>query len=217
MNLLDLYYKLLEVFGYQNWWPVDYEYHKTHKTNPKDEIIIGAILTQNTAWKNVEKALDNLKMHKSMSLKKIIEIDDTTLQKLVRPAGFFKRKSKILKDIANMLETKSVDRKTLLNINGIGKETADSILLYAYDKPFFVIDTYTKRILGRIYNIHLKEYDEYAEYIKSQIPKNIDIYKEFHALIVKLAKEYCRKKPQCDSCLLEHNCIFTSINNMKTL
>lgn len=205
MSLLDLYNTLLKAFGYQNWWPVDYNYHKIHKTEPKDEVIIGAVLTQNTAWKNVEKALLNLKNAKALSLGAIKKLDLGTLQELIRPAGFFKRKSMILKEVATNIHS-SITREELLNISGIGKETADSILLYAYNKPYFVIDAYTKRILNRLYDVYFKEYDEWADFIKSQIPEDIDLYKEFHALIVKLAKEYCRKKPICEDCILKNLC-----------
>ncbi len=205
MNLLDLYNRLLETFGYQNWWPVDYDYHKIHKTDPKDEIIIGAILTQNTAWKNVEKALDNLKSKHALSLNVIKTMDINLLQSLIRPAGFFKRKSLILKEISNNMHD-NIKRDELLNIKGIGKETADSILLYAYDKPYFVIDAYTKRILERVFNIKFKEYDEYAFFIKSQVQEDINLYKEYHALIVKLAKEHCLKKPLCEGCILKDSC-----------
>jgi DNA-3-methyladenine glycosylase III (EC 3.2.2.-) len=205
MNLLELYKILLDSYGYQNWWPVDIDYHKTHNTDPKDEIIIGAILTQNTNWKNVEKALENLKNYKLLSLKAIKHVDIELLKELIRPSGFFQRKANILKDISNIdIEP---TREILLNIKGIGKETADSILLYAYDKPYFVIDMYTKRIIKRLFGLTFKEYDEYADFITSNIPKDIDIYKEYHALIVEHAKRYCQKTPNCDECILKDKCL----------
>jgi endonuclease-3 related protein len=205
MTLTDLYQILLSSFGYQNWWPIDVDYHNTHNTDPKDEVIIGAILTQNTNWKNVEKALENLKTHKLLSLKAIKYLDIELLKELIRPSGFFQRKANILKDISNIdIEP---TRETLLNIKGIGKETADSILLYAYNKPYFVVDMYTKRIIKRLFGLTFKEYDEYADFITSNIPKDINIYKEFHALVVEHAKRYCRKTPNCDECMLKDECL----------
>lgn len=205
MTLIDLYQILLSSFGYQNWWPIDADYHKTHNTDPKDEVIIGAILTQNTNWKNVEKALENLKTHKLLSLKAIKHADIELLKELIRPSGFFQRKAKILKDIS------SIDieptRENLLNIKGIGKETADSILLYAYDKPYFVVDMYTKRIMERLFGLTFKEYDEYSDFITSHIPQDINIYKEYHALIVEHAKRYCLKTPNCNECMLRYECL----------
>ncbi len=206
MNLNNLYKKLLKHYGYQKWWPVDVEYHKKYGSDPKDEIVIGAILTQNTNWKNVEKALENLKKEKTLNLHAIFELEEEHLKELIRPAGFFQRKLKILKEVSYLLTRYYPTREALLNRKGVGKETADSILLYAYNEPFFVIDMYTKRILYRLTGIVFDEYDEYAKFIKSQIPQKIDIYKEFHALFVKLAKESCQKTPRCDVCPLKDIC-----------
>jgi len=206
MKIIDLYHVLLSSFGYQNWWPVDYHYHQINNEDPKDEIIIGAILTQNTNWKNVEKALENLKKHKLLSLKAIRNIDIELLKELIRPSGFFQRKAKILKDVSQI--DQEPKREELLSIKGIGKETADSILLYAYHKPHFVIDMYTKRLLGRLYDVSFKEYDQYALFISSQIPQDVDVYKEFHALIVEHAKRYCKKSPSCEGCMLKDECRF---------
>lgn len=214
MKLFDLYNVLLSSFGYQNWWPVDLDYHKINNTDPKDEIIIGAILTQNTNWKNVEKALENLKSQKLLSLKAIKDIDIELLKELIRPSGFFHRKAEILKEVSNLEE--SPTRETLLNIKGIGKETADSILLYAYHKPYFVVDMYTKRLLDRVFDIAFKEYDQYANFITSQMPQDIDIYKEFHALIVEHAKRYCKKIPNCGECILKDVCIKKAFYSSKS-
>jgi endonuclease-3 related protein len=205
MDIKELYHTLLDHFGYQNWWPVDLEYHKKHHLDPKDEVIIGAILTQNTSWKNVEKALSNLKNNNALSLKAIKHMDIGLLKELIRPSGFFNRKAEILKQISTM--DKKPSRDELLSIKGIGKETADSILLYAYHEPFFVIDAYTKRIVFRLFGYEFNEYDEYASFISSHIEKNVDIYKEFHALIVAFAKNYCKKTPDCNRCILKDRCL----------
>ncbi len=193
MKLLTMYKKLLKAFGPQNWWPI--------RKRKFDEVVIGAVLTQNTSWRNVEKALDNFD---EISLKRIRNLPLKDLEKIIRPSGFYKQKARRLKSVSEI--TKKISREELLNINGIGPETADTILLYALDKPEFVIDAYTKRILNRIYGIEFKHYDEWKEYITSRIPRDVEIYKEFHALLVELAKRYCKKKPLCDKCPLRSEC-----------
>lgn len=206
LELEALYGKLLEKYGYQNWWPTDLEYHKALNQDPRDEIIIGAILTQNTSWKNVEKALNNLKKEKALSLEVIKYLDEEKLKELIRPAGFFERKSKILKDISFKLDKKP-SRELLLSIRGIGKETADSIMLYAFNELYFVVDLYTKRFFSRVFNKDFLKlsYDEIQSFIQKNINKDITIYKEFHALIVRHSKDLCKKSPYCGSCFLE-NC-----------
>ena len=151
MPITKLYEILFDHYGPQSWWPC--------RSGERWEIITGAILTQNTAWTNVEKAVENLLAENIMSPQKVLEISDNTLQELIRPAGFFKQKCAYLKAMAQFIiehETifsKSDDiwtlRKLLLAVKGVGRETADSILLYAFDKPIFVIDAYTRRISER--------------------------------------------------------------------
>jgi len=229
MNLTpQILYKILhEKFGKQNWWPIDLEYHNMHRSDPRFEIIIGTILTQNTAWINVEKALTNLKSNNMLEIKKIKDIDIKSLQNLVKTSGFFNQKAKRLKNIATFLHNNYQDnlnkffnrdlyevRKELLSLNGIGPETADSILLYAGNLPVFVVDAYTKRICKRIPLDTEVSYEEIQKYFEKGLSKNysekeiIKIYNELHALIVKFAKDICKNKPECRKCPLQRYCKF---------
>jgi len=220
-----LYKILLKEFGSLNWWPMDQKYHKKFNSDPRFEVIVGAILTQNTAWSNVEKALDNLKSKKMLEIKKISKINIKNLQKMIKPSGFFKQKADRLKNLASYLQNNyngNLDnffsrdlsdlRKELLSLNGIGPETADSILLYAGNLPIFVVDAYTKRICKRIpiyVNISYEEIQDYFQtelsktYKKSELTK---IYNELHALIVILAKTHCKNKPDCTKCPIQKCC-----------
>ncbi len=211
LELLSLYRKLLNFYGKQNWWPVDIEYHKKHGTDPREEIVIGAVLTQNTSWKNVEKALENLKKHKKLSLKAVREMKEHELQELIKPAGFYRQKAKYLKEIAEFLnpidKLRTVSREELLKVKGIGKETADAILLYAGNRLSFVIDAYTKRIMKRLYGIE-GDYETLKELFERNIPEDLEIYKEFHALLDEHAKNFCKKKPLCENCFLKDICLY---------
>jgi endonuclease-3 related protein len=206
INLLNVYNILLQHFGKQNWWPA----------NTIDETIIGAILTQNTNWKNVEKAISNLKKNNLCSLDKIKNISKEFLADLIRSSGYYNQKaerlinfsknitlSKLMKK--DLLET----RKILLSQNGIGPETADSILLYAFKKPIFVIDTYTIRIFTRL-GLKLKDnkYHTFQDFFMKNLPNEEPLFNEYHALIVLLAKDFCKKKNQCLHCCLETICQF---------
>ncbi len=205
MKLLSLYNLLFNKYGPQNWWPADSKY----------EVMLGAILTQSTNWKNVEKSIKNLKEKELLSPAKILEIEDEKLMELIRPSGFVRRKSKTIKlltkKILELDKTKDLYnlRKSLLEIKGIGKETADSIILYAYEMPIFVIDEYTRRFVRRFFNIEYKEYDEYREFFESKLPKNVSLYKEYHALIVEWAKNFSKLPKEKDIFYLainEKNC-----------
>ena len=206
-NLRKIYHKLYQTFGPQHWWP-----GKTPL-----EIAIGAILTQNTNWGNVEKAIDNLKKQNALSARVIHKMPVRLLSELIRPTGYFNIKAKRLKSFIDFLmndyhgsmkkmknEYLYLLREKLLGINGIGPETADSIILYALEKPVFVIDTYTKRVLSRhgIMN-HEKSYDEFQELFYSALKKDMKLFNEYHALFVNLGKTFCKlNKPICDKCPL---------------
>lgn len=198
-NIKTIYSLLFKKFKYQRWWP-------TISNNQKFEISIGAILTQNTSWKNVEKAILNLKNKALLNQKAISDLQLSKLSSLIKPAGYYNLKAKKLKEFTNFLNLKKpITRENLLNIWGIGHETADSILCYAYDKPYFVVDAYTKRIFSRL-NIPEKTYEEIQQSVyKNLAPK---YFNEFHALLVKLGKENCKKKPICNSCPLLKLCSF---------
>lgn len=206
MELLDVYNTLESRFGPQHWWPADTPF----------EVVVGAILTQNTSWKNVEKAIGNLKGEGVLNPEDLYSIPDERLEILLVPSGFFTVKTARLKHFINFLFEKydgrldsllSLEppllRTELLGINGIGKETADSIILYAADKPAFVVDAYTRRIFERLGVLEKDAaYDEIKQLFEERLPRDARIYNEFHALIVKLAKDICRKKPICENCPL---------------
>ncbi len=221
-------YKILyKKYGKQNWWPVDKRYHKKNESDFRFEIIVGAILTQNTAWSNVEKAIINIKKNDMLDIENIIDADFDSLKEIIKPSGFFNQKAKRLLTISNYLKNNfnsnldkffnreiKVIRNELLSLNGIGPETADSILLYAGNKPIFVVDAYTKRLCERIPLKTKLSYDDIQNFFEKDLNKNfkseelVNIYNEFHALIVKLAKDYCKKKPNCNNCPLNKNCNF---------
>ncbi len=202
--ILEIYSTLLKRFGPQNWWPGD---------SPL-EIAIGAILTQNTNWKNVEKAIENLKKKGLIDVDRILETPENELRELIRPSGFFNIKLRRLLNFIEFLKSHGgLDglkklplhelRKKLLAVGGIGFETADSIMLYALEKPVFVVDAYTRRFLKRHGIIRGNEkYDEIRELFEKNLPRDVELFKEYHALIVKLGKVYCKSKPVCDNCPL---------------
>lgn len=204
-DLVILYDDLMDHFGPQHWWPAESDF----------EMIIGAILTQNVNWKNVEKAISQLKDKVTLEPESMIALHDETIHDLVRPSGFFRQKSERLKilskeivavgGVEDYLEQDNL-RDELLGIKGIGHETADCIALYAGDRPYFVVDTYTKRIVERRYGI-LGDYDKIQTLFHNNIPKDTELYREFHALLVRLAKEYCRKKPDCSACPVKKGCV----------
>jgi len=221
-------HKILQTdFGNLNWWPMDKKYHETNGSDSRFEVVVGAILTQNTAWSNVEKALANLKSKNMLDLEKIANIDIDSLQKMIRPSGFFKQKADRVKNMALYLQ-KNYDgeldkffdknlnslRKELLLLNGIGPETADSILLYAGNMPIFVVDAYTKRLCERIPLNTNNSYDEIQQFFEKDLSKKYSkedlpqVYNELHAQIVILAKNHCKKKPKCNSCPLQKHCMY---------
>lgn len=206
--LKDIYNKLSAHFGPMHWWPGDTPF----------EIALGAVLTQNTNWQNVERAIANLKRARSLNAKRIHAMKHAELAELVRPAGYFNVKSKRLKNfVAHLMEAHGGSmkrmargelatlRQELLGVNGVGQETADSILLYALEKPVFVIDAYTKRALSRhSFGSHDESYEFYQRLFMDNLRPDVDLYNEFHALFVELGKNYCRpRNPLCSECPLD--------------
>ncbi len=208
--ILSIYQRLFKKYGPQGWWPLLDEssektlfcrYHPKDYSIPKNnnqrfEIIVGSILTQNTSWLQVEKALINLKKANLLSPKAILNCNDSILKQAIRPAGYFNQKAERLKTIANwFLNKKGIPtREELLSIKGVGKETADSILLYAYKIPSFVVDAYTKRMLKNLNLIKSEEkYDEIKELFEKNLPRDYKLYQEYHALIVEHAKRFYRR------------------------
>ncbi len=214
-NRINLIYNLLlEAFGEQGWWPrFDknknvFVYDRSFKNSePNREeafiISISAILCQNTNWKNVEKAFVNLNNENLLSKEYLLNVDVLKLAKLIKPSGYFNQKAKKIKAF---LESKDyINRENLLKIWGVGEETADSILLYAYNKPIFVIDAYTKIIFKRI-GFKERSYKELQEFFHKELPMDYKLFNEYHALIVELAKRNCKKIPICSNCPLNKIC-----------
>jgi len=198
---------LLAHYGPPKWWPAETPF----------EVMVGAILTQNTAWKNVEKALHNLKTYGLLDARKIHELDQDTLALAIKPAGTYNLKAARLKGfVAWFLERYDGDlekmkqvpihrlREELLEVKGVGPETADAILLYALEMPSFVVDTYSHRVLTR-HELALDEatYDDLKEYFEKNLPRDAKLYNDFHALIVSVGKEFCRPKARCEACPLK--------------
>jgi endonuclease-3 related protein len=206
-KLLEIYRRLYRAFGPQHWWPGETPF----------EIAVGAILTQNTNWGNVEKAIENLKSGKVLNAESIHNMEKERLASFIKPAGYYNVKAKRLKAFisffineyhGSLKRMKQEDMQTLrlrlLKIHGVGHETADSILLYALEKPVFVIDAYTKRILSRHGIMEYdKSYEEFQEIFHSSLKKEVKFFNEYHALFVRLGKTYCRKKPICKGCPIE--------------
>jgi len=204
--LTGIYKTLYSAFGPQRWWPGDTPF----------EIMVGAILTQNTNWGNVEKAIKNIKTGGALNSKSLHAMPHKKLASLIRPAGYFNIKAGRLKNFLaffvnhykgsikrmNAEETYSL-REKLLNVNGIGPETADSILLYAFQRPVFVIDAYTKRMLERHNIVPVNAaYHELQELFQRTLPPDVQLFNEYHALFVRVGKEYCKPEPRCGKCPL---------------
>jgi endonuclease-3 related protein len=214
-RVYEIYKDLYDYYGPQHWWPADDWF----------EVTVGAILTQNTSWNNVEKSIENLKQRDLLEPEKLSKIEEDDLAQLIRSSGFYNLKSKRLKNFLEWLKKYNYDidkiknkgvtslREELLNIKGIGKETADSILLYAFEMPVFVIDAYTKRMFSRLGLISGKEYDEFQDFFEKNLRRDVQLYNEYHALIVKHSKVYCKKVPKCSNCFLKEKCNW-GVNNL---
>ncbi|MDD2655203.1 MAG: endonuclease III domain-containing protein [Candidatus ainarchaeum sp.] len=206
-KLYEIYEFLLSEFGPQGWWPTiagrrmayhpgDYSYPKTEAQ--RFEIAAGALLAQNTSWKNAEKALMNLHSSRKLSPGAIISTPLPELESLIRPSGYFRQKAGRLKFLSrsylkadNRMDTESL-RSHFLSVKGIGPETADSILLYAYNRPSFVVDAYTRRFCSALRLFHGKSYDDYRKFFQDNLPPEPELYNEFHALIVECGKRHRR-------------------------
>jgi endonuclease-3 related protein len=205
--MLQVYKRLLKTFGPQHWWP---------GTTPF-EVMVGAVLTQNTNWQNVEKAIANLDQADLLEPHALYNVPEEELEELLRPAGYFRIKARRLRNLLKFLVERyngSLEamfqtdlqtlRKELLSVSGIGQETADSIMLYAGGLPSFVVDAYTFRIFARHGWIGFDaDYHQIQDYLQSGLPQDVQLYNEYHALLVYLGKHYCLKsKPKCRECPL---------------
>jgi len=204
-QLMVVYQRLYEAYGDQSWWPADSSF----------EVMVGAVLTQNTAWTNVEKAISNLKHADSLTLESLLALSDETLAQLIRPSGYFNIKAKRLKNLCLWLaenggESKlaAVDtgtlRSSLLQVNGVGPETADDILLYAFARPVFVIDTYTRRLFSKLCLIQGSEpYEDLRQIFEVELEADACLFNQYHALIVRHAREKCQQMAECRHCGVE--------------
>jgi len=202
-----IYKRLYRTFGKRHWWPA----------KSAVEVVAGAILTQNTAWSNVEKAIQSLEKKKLLTAERLYRLKTKNLAEAIRPSGFFNVKAKRIKNFLSYLfrrwggnlETMFLQptgplRKELLAIDGLGEETVDSILLYAGGKPLFVVDAYTRRVLSRHGLLRGNErYEEIQDYFMDTLPRHAPLFNEYHALLVEVGKRYCRKSPLCTSCPLD--------------
>jgi endonuclease-3 related protein len=205
--LMNVYRRLLARYGPQHWWPGETDF----------EVCIGAILTQNTAWTNVARAIRNLKAAGVLKAGALRDLPQDELAQLIKPSGYYNGKAKKLKafvtwlaercddDLGGLFRSETVPlREELLRVHGIGEETADSMLLYAGCKPVFVIDAYTKRVFGRLGltpNAGTR-YGDYRRLFMDNLPPDTALFNEYHALIVRLGKETCRPAPRCGTCPL---------------
>jgi len=208
--LLRVYQALLSSYGPQNWWPGDTPF----------EVILGAVLTQNTAWHNVAQAIANLKEAGLLSLESLLRAEPQEVKALLTPAGYYNIKYERLRSLLRFLDRYGMDlerlcslpletlRAGLLGVKGVGPETADSILLYAFERPVFVVDAYTRRLFSRLgYELmHKASYSEVQRFFMDALPQDIDLYSEFHALIVVHCKDTCKKMPLCEGCCLLSLC-----------
>ena len=205
---MRLYERLLSAYGRQQWWPADSPF----------EIAVGAVLTQNTNWSNVERAIANLKVAGVLSLEALVALQPPELAQLIRPSGYYNVKAERLRQLClyldragglDVLREQPLDaaRRGLLTVKGVGPETADDILLYALDRPVFVIDTYTRRLLERhALAVGDESYDALRLGFEAVLPADPGLFKQYHALIVQHAKQACRKQPACGACCLQATC-----------
>lgn len=239
--LKEIYKRLYAQFGPQHWWPATplrrggeaRPLSRTSRGRPASrfEVMVGAILTQNTNWGNVEKAIRSLRKAKLLSPQSLKKIPTARLAPLIKSSGYFNIKAQRLKSFVDFLfaeyngdlkrmseQPADVLRKQLLQVNGIGPETADSILLYALDKPVFVVDAYTKRFLSRHHWINPQaSYDEVQKVFSEQLPAKRALFNEYHALIVRLGKKLCKTHPCCEDCPLNDWPRFFTKNGEKVI
>ncbi len=205
-KLEAIYQKLYSRYGELHWWPADSPF----------EVMVGAVLTQNTAWTNVEKAIG--RFDGDLSPERILSLPAEELEEIIRPAGFFRQKAQYLKAVSGWFVSHDCDvdaikkrpmreiRSELLKLRGVGNETADSILLYAFNLPSFVVDAYTVRLFARFPVDAGKTYMEVKNYCEAELPLDAELYNRFHALIVQNAKACCKKKADCEGCPLKKIC-----------
>jgi endonuclease-3 related protein len=216
MNLLTIYQLLFDRYGPRHWWPAETPF----------EMAVGAILTQNTNWRNVEQAIANLRQADALSAAALCALPRPELEALITHSGFFRQKAERLQlfgcylrghyqgRLEKMLRQPLAPlREELLRLKGIGPETADSILLYGGDYPSFVVDAYTGRLFNRLGFLQgTEKYQQIRDFFMDRLPPDPSLYNEYHALIVIHCKEHCRKRPLCPGCPLERICAYRQLN-----
>lgn len=207
-KLRSIFQQLLAQYGPQAWWPGETAF----------EVMVGAVLTQNTAWINVERAIANLTANAALSPERILAVNEAQLAEWIRPSGYFNIKARRLRNYCRwytdaggyqpLAKQSDVDlRRALLAVNGVGPETADDILLYAFKRPVFVIDAYTRRLFARLGLIQGDEgYDELRLGLEQALGADVALFNEYHALIVVHAKDICRVRPRCSECMFRKIC-----------
>ena len=212
-ELMKIFRQMSDYYGPRHWWPADSQF----------EICVGAILTQNTAWGNVEKAIAQLCQAGLLTPERLRNVDPDHLALLIRPSGCYMLKSRRLKEFVGWFFARyncdfeqmfagdwHLLRDQLLTVHGIGPETCDAILLYAGKKPSFVVDSYTGRLFHRLgYLREAASYNETRRMFMNNLPADTSLYNEYHALIVEQCKQFCRKKPLCSACPLAAECCFS--------
>jgi endonuclease-3 related protein len=213
-KFMQVFDRLYAAYGPQQWWPGDTPF----------EIMVGAVLTQNTSWTNVERGIENLKTNRALHPQTIIDTHHKRLASWLKPVGYFNVKAKRLKNYCSWylaegelkqlsrLETELL-RENLLSVNGVGPETADDILLYAFERPVFVIDAYTRRLFARLgYVAGDEDYETLRQIFEKELNRQtekVPLFNEYHALIVNHAKYFCKTKPACAACCLKSICHYT--------
>ena len=218
--LMLCYERLLRSYGRQGWWPGESRF----------EVVVGAILTQRTNWRNAERSIALLKEKGLMDPKALARVDLGELEEALKPAGFYRQKAIYLKNMASLIVkdfSGDIDgllhlpsdmlREILLSVKGVGPETADSIILYAADKPECVSDAYTTRILNRLGLILERRYDSVKRFLQKALPMKLEVLKEFHALMVRHGKERCKVKPKCVDCPLNDLCLYFKAEDKRRL
>jgi len=203
-ELSDIYGELFDRYGPQGWWPASEPY----------EVVVGAVLTQNTAWTNVERAI--ARFGNELTPKRVLSLTHEELTSIIAPAGYYNSKARCLVRVTEWYQRQAAGglkiaqleekRQELLSLKGVGPETADSILLYAFGLPVFVVDAYTRRLMERLGFDVPKQYERIRKAFERTLPKDAALYNEYHALIVTHCKRHCRKKPLCEGCVLQARC-----------
>ena len=206
---LQLYQALHDRYGDLNWWPAEGPF----------QVMVGAVLTQRTSWRNVERALGNLEAAGVLDMVDLLSLPRDRLESLIRPSGPYRQKAARLMELFTMVDERgagSLDafldrpapdlREDLLTVHGIGPETADSIILYAAGMPAFVVDAYTRRVLGRVGVRTGRSYDQVASWFREGLPEDAALFNNYHAALVELAKDHCRTVPSCEDCPISGLC-----------